>query len=458
MKKKENSSRTWLFVPLAGLLLCAIVWLVFTCFEGRRPEIRMLVEGSSLGKDGEIALEVMDVGRGVKEVQVLFFKDGKEHVLEQRLFPGSGFLGATGVAHTSLRFAFKPAEAGITDGMGTLRVRARDASLRGGFKGNLGTYEREMRVDTRPPEISVVTRQHYLSHGGAGLVGYRLSEPVLRSGVKVDGRFFPGYGGFGPNKDIHVAFFGLGHEPGSGAEIFIVAEDFAGNIGRGGFPHHVNARRFPEDKINISDRFLNWKMPEFQIPSGDPESPLEKFLKVNNKLREQNEAQIFAATEKSEPRPFWERHFLPLPAAANRGGFADRRIYYYNGREIDRQFHMGVDLASIAQSPVPAAEAGKVVLVDTIGIYGRNVIIDHGCGLFSHYAHLSQIQVSLGDMVARGDIIGRTGVTGMAGGDHLHFGVIVHNIFVNPIEWLDPNWVENNILSKLRDIAAGIYG
>ncbi|TYT75888.1 M23 family metallopeptidase [Desulfobotulus mexicanus] len=456
MKSKEKKSRGWLFLPLMGLLIGGIGWLVFTCFEGSTPVISMDLVSDSIGEKEALSLEVKDKGRGVKEVQVSFYKDGRDHVLEQKSFPASSFLGATGVDHVRMDFAFKPSELGISDGVGTLRVRVRDASLRGGFKGNVAYLEREIRVDTRPPEIRVVTRRHYLAQGGAGLVGYRLSEPVVRSGVKVDGNFFPGYGGFGPNKDVYLAFFGLHHEPGSGSEIFIVAEDFAGNKGRAGFPHHVNARRFPEDKINISDRFLNWKMPEFQIPGGDPDSPLEKFLKVNNLLRDKNEKVIFAATEKSESAVLWDRHFLPLPAAANRGGFADRRIYYHNGREIDRQFHMGLDLASIAQSPVPAAASGKVVMTETVGIYGRNVILDHGCGLFTHYAHMSQIDVAVGDRVKRGDTLGLTGLTGMAGGDHLHFGVIVHNTFVNPIEWLDANWVENNILSKLRDIEAGI--
>lgn len=456
MKRQEKKGKSWLFFFLAVVVALAAGWLAFTCFEGRKPEILLLMEGSTLGNDREIRLELRDSGRGLKDVRVSFWKDGKEHVLAEKTFPASGFLGATAVLEDALAFHFTPSASGIPDGMGSLKIEVRDASLRGGFKGNLAVLERELLVDTRPPEIHVLTRRHYLAQGGAGLVGYRLSEPVLRSGVMADGHFFPGYGGFGPNKDVHLVFFGLGHEPGAGKEIFILAEDFAGNTGKNGFPHHVNVRRFPEDSIHISDRFLNWKMPEFQIPGGDPASSLEKFLKVNTLIRNANEAVIFAATGQPETGILWEKHFLPLPAAANRGGFADRRIYYYNGREIDRQFHKGIDLASIAQSPVPAAAAGRVVMVDTIGIYGRNILVDHGCGLFTQYAHLSQTGVSVGDWVKRGDTLGRTGLSGMAGGDHLHFGVVVHNMFVNPIEWLDPNWVENNILSKLRDIAAGI--
>ena len=112
---------------------------------------------------------------------------------------------------------------------------------------------------------------------------------------------------------------------------------------------------------------------------------------------------------------------------------------------------MGIDLASLAHSPVPAANTGKVVFSDYLGIYGNTIIIDHGFGLFSMYSHLSELNVQPGQKVSRGDIIARTGSTGLAGGDHLHFSMLVHATFVNPVEWWDPAWIENNVSSKIRD-------
>ncbi len=85
-----------------------------------------------------------------------------------------------------------------------------------------------------------------------------------------------------------------------------------------------------------------------------------------------------------------------------------------------------------------------------MGIYGQCIIIDHGLGLQTLYAHLSSMAVEVGDVVERGQIIGRTGATGLAGGDHLHYGIIVGGVPVNPIEWWDKNWVRNNITSKLQ--------
>ena len=85
-----------------------------------------------------------------------------------------------------------------------------------------------------------------------------------------------------------------------------------------------------------------------------------------------------------------------------------------------------------------------------LGIYGKTVILDHGYGLFSMYSHLSQIAVKAGDSVSRGDKLGRTGSTGMAGGDHLHFGMLINDTFVNPVEWWDIKWIQDNLTSKIE--------
>ena len=148
----------------------------------------------------------------------------------------------------------------------------------------------------------------------------------------------------------------------------------------------------------------------------------------------------------------WKGKFGRLPNAAPRARYGDRRSYKYKGKEIDRQTHLGIDLASLANSTVPAANSGTVVFADYLGIYGNSVIIDHGFGLFSMYSHLSQIAVSKGDTLATGANIGRTGITGMAGGDHLHFSILVNDTFVDPIEWWDAKWIKHNITDKLEDV------
>jgi len=146
----------------------------------------------------------------------------------------------------------------------------------------------------------------------------------------------------------------------------------------------------------------------------------------------------------------WEGPFLRMPYSAPRAGFADSREYLYNGKSVDHQVHLGVDLAATARYPVPSANGGKVIFNRFVGIYGNTVVLDHGFGLFSLYAHLSESLVSSDQVVKKGEIIGKTGTTGLAGGDHLHFSMMVHDTFVTPIEWWDGAWISNNIGSKLK--------
>ena len=181
-----------------------------------------------------------------------------------------------------------------------------------------------------------------------------------------------------------------------------------------------------------------------------PDDPQEIFLAVNRDMRQRNAEVFTALADRATPVMAWEGVFMRMPKAANRAQFADHRVYKYRGAVIDRQVHLGADLASLQQSPVPAANNGQVVFAGNVGIYGNTVVIEHGFGLFSLYSHLSTIQVNTDERVTKGQTIGRTGVTGLAVGDHLHFGMMVHDTLVNPIEWWDAHWIEDNISSKLK--------
>jgi murein DD-endopeptidase MepM/ murein hydrolase activator NlpD len=215
----------------------------------------------------------------------------------------------------------------------------------------------------------------------------------------------------------------------------------------------LRKKKFKKDVIRLSDRFLEWKMPEFKVEATESKVPpmLAKFLAVNRQLREENGKFLASLGLITEPVMRWEGDFVRLPNSARRASFADHRDYVYNGEIVDRQVHLGIDLASLEKSPIPAGNAGKVVFADYIGIYGNTVVLDHGFGLMSLYSHLSGIDVEPGQVVARGEIIGRTGITGLAGGDHLHFGMMIHDTMINPIEWWDGNWIMHNVTDKLED-------
>jgi murein DD-endopeptidase MepM/ murein hydrolase activator NlpD len=134
--------------------------------------------------------------------------------------------------------------------------------------------------------------------------------------------------------------------------------------------------------------------------------------------------------------------------------FADYRTYVYDGRAIDQQVHLGTDLASTRGAAIAASNYGHVVYAGFLGIYGNCVVLDHGMGVQSLYGHLSSVTVEVGDRINRGETIGRSGATGLAGGDHLHFTVLVAGHPVNPVEWWDPHWVADRVDRKL--VEAGI--
>jgi murein DD-endopeptidase MepM/ murein hydrolase activator NlpD len=129
--------------------------------------------------------------------------------------------------------------------------------------------------------------------------------------------------------------------------------------------------------------------------------------------------------------------------------FADTRTYIYRGKDIDQQVHLGFDLAKTANVSLVASQRGRVVHAADLGIYGNCVVIDHGLGVQSLYGHLSSIGVRVGDKVEKGQEIGRSGQTGLAGGDHLHFTTLVGGEQVTPVDWWSAQWIQDRVLRKI---------
>ncbi len=436
------------------VVILSVVWFLSVRLEGGGPKIKMEPSFSSIGMSKKLSIAVSDAKSGVRNVSIGLLKDKREKVLFEKSFASAGFLSIGRVKEEAFTVFIEPKKLGMGDGKALLRLAAHDFSWRGWWHGNRTYIEKEVMIDTKPPKVNVLSKAHYLSQGGTGLVIYRTSEPCPVSGVIVGDNFFPGYPGFFKDKEIMISFFALGHQQGPGTQIFIQAADAAENSTKAGFSYRIKKRRFRKDTINISDRFLNWKMPEFErdIPNDPKATLIDQFLHVNRQLREANFKKILEIGKNTEKILNWHGAFLRLPNSKRMAGFADHREYRYKGKLIDRQFHLGIDLASLAQSPIPAANSGKVVFADELGIYGQTVIIDHGFGLFSMYSHLSRVNIQKGVKVSKGDIIGQTGRTGLAGGDHLHFSILVHNTFVYPVEWWDASWIKNNILNKINDV------
>jgi murein DD-endopeptidase MepM/ murein hydrolase activator NlpD len=273
----------------------------------------------------------------------------------------------------------------------------------------------------------------------------------VRDGVRAGSWWFPGYALPGGGKQDRFALFAVPYDM-TQLDVRLVVEDAAGNEAERGFIDKFFPNPFRSDSIDISDAFINKVVPE--ILSQSPEltdrgNPLDNYLAINRELRQKNAEVIKALARKSKPGFLWNSPFFMMPNGKVMAAFADRRTYLYQGREIDRQTHLGFDLAVTKQAPIPAANSGAIAFAGFFGIYGNAVVIDHGFGLQSIYGHLSSISVKEGQQIARGDIIGKTGETGLAGGDHLHFCTLLQGLPVNPVEWWDGHWIKDRIANKL---------
>jgi murein DD-endopeptidase MepM/ murein hydrolase activator NlpD len=454
LKEKNKRKKLWLVGIAAGLLLLPVLWLLIVRLEGQKPVIRFELASPFIGKSNEFSVSLQDKKSGLRKIWIAMIKNGKEVVLIDEALPSAGLFGGGEVKTKTLNITFEPGKFEFSDGKAIIRLAVWDYSWRGWWQGNQIYVEKNLIIDTHPPEIEVISRAHNLTQGGAGLVIYRTSEESHQSGVQVGDNFFPGHAGYFKDPRIQLAFIGLGYQQGPETKIMVKAVDKAGNAAKAGVNHHIRKKTFKNDKIRISDRFLSWKVPELEneITAEATASLVDKFIKINRELRQANYQQITALIQKTTTAKHWGGNFLRMPGSANQAGFADHRVYNYQGKIIDRQVHLGIDLASVAHAPVPAANSGIVIFNGPLGIYGRTILLDHGFGLFSMYAHLNRSDVSKGQQVSKGDILGRTGSTGLAGGDHLHFSMLVHNTFVNPIEWWDAAWIKNNISSKIEAV------
>lgn len=453
-KEKGKKLKAGLIIFLCLGIILPTIGILIIKFEGEKPSVELNLLSSNLPASSEITGYVSDQKSGVKKLWIGLLKDGKETVLLENEFKSYEIIPKNINRRVPFKISINSKKLKITDGVAKLRVAVWDHSWRDWFAGNRTYVEKEIVFDTKPPVLSILSTQHNVTVGGSGLVIYRVSEQCNQSGVFVGEAFFPGYAGHFKDKDIYLAFFAIPYDFNKKSDFFVKAVDLAGNSVRNGFYHHIRNRNFKSDTITISEKFLNWKIPEFQAEDGFPadKSSEDKFIFINKELREKNNHTILANGQKTEKQILWNDAFGRLPNSARRSNFADHRVYKHNGKAVGKAVHMGIDLASVKHAQVPAANRGKVVFAGYVGIYGNLVCIDHGFGLFSIYAHLSRMSVNEAEMVDKGDIIGFTGITGLAGGDHLHFGMFIDHVYVNPIEWWDTTWIKNNITSKIETV------
>jgi len=437
-----------LFIML--LIMGGALYVYFSAtFERNKPVITLKNSNANAywNLKTPLALKITD-DSGVRSYQVIMTSNsGTTTLLNEKLL----------VPKKSLELSIKPPRGAYTmkEKTITITVQATDISKWNFFKGNSSVVSYKFIVDRKRPQVNIVDNSYKISHGGSALVIFQAQDANLKS-LYIEGKnkkhfqVEPFY-----KEGYYIALLAWPVQDRS-FRANIIAIDKAGNITRTYVPLYLKNRQYRVSKIKLSDRFLKGKIAnlaeDFEETQGVTK-PLEQFKIINEKVREKDNALIHKYTSvvpKEMISSFKIHRMYPLTNGAVVARFGDHRKYYYHGKYISQAYHLGLDLASYAMAPIKTQNGGKVVFAGFNGIYGNNPILSHGLGLYTIYGHCSSLNVAVGDEVAPNSVIAKTGKTGYAMGDHLHFGVLVQGIEVRPQEWMDKRWIKLNISDIIK--------
>jgi murein DD-endopeptidase MepM/ murein hydrolase activator NlpD len=451
-RKPRTKIRFFLVLLIAGVIAAGF-WLALR--RGPTPVVELATDRPAVGKATTVTATFSEPVHGLGGIRLELIQGDRVEVLDRReltrgsLVPWSRADGTAEVALTAV--VGTTTLDWLDDGDVILRATA-DRSV--GFlrRDESVVAERVLPVRRRPPRLELESSQHYGQQGGSGAVRYRAGETAVRSGVRAGTHESLGLPLPGGGSDEFFTIYALPWDLGDPAEVRLFAEDDAGNRVEAPFLDLFKALPARVDTIRLDDAFFERVVPAIasRTPGFDDSGTLlEQYLLINRELRRAELDRVAELSRRSEPAFLWSGPFFQMTNSALKANFAQTRSYLYDGREVDRQTHLGLDLASTARAPVPAPNSGRVVFAGWMTLYGNAIIIDHGYGLMSLCGHLSTIETAEGDQVERGEIIGRSGATGLAGGDHLHLEIFVHGQSVDPLEWLDGKWIQEKIMAKI---------
>jgi murein DD-endopeptidase MepM/ murein hydrolase activator NlpD len=438
------------FLILFVILLVAGGYFILPRFEWHKPQIKITPDTDTIGL-APLQIEVVEQGSGLKSVAAVLSSGGTEYALASEEYDQP-------VMQKKFTVALSAKLAGLKEGPAVLRVTARDRSLWRFFRGNETVVQKNLTIDITPPTLELMADDRYVNFGGVGMIVYKPSADAIMTGVKIGNYFFPGYKNqIKAHPDHYIAFFAHPYNVAENEKASLVATDKAGNTKEMRLVYELKNVKYKKSTLAISDEFIQGKVAPLLHDVGARQgSPKDIFIKVNKDLRKENEDKIRSVTEKSTPSILWHGAFNQLTNSKVEANFADARTYTYKDETIDHAYHVGYDLSVTKNYPAEAANSGIVAFVGDLGIYGNTVIIDHGLGLFTLYSHLSSIDVKVGEQIKQKQVIGKTGETGLAAGDHLHFGVYLHGVPVLPVEWWDQKWINDNIQPKLEGSASEV--
>lgn len=435
--------------PVRPYIIAAILFatLYFVAHDRKGPDVQVNPEVGRLSAQGVVHVRIVDSASPLRNYQIEVVQGGVVHRLP----------GKVSGREQMVEISLEVSSIGLSEGPFSIQVSATDRSFYRWFKGNRSSGEWFFSLDTFPPNISQKTIPS-VKRGGAMAVAFTSDEVLVDPAVMLGDLRFPAFE-LGKRSYVAIVPYPVPFE-GDYVPRFSV-KDEAGNLSELRVRHYHGDTKDRQSNIEINDRFIEDKKAEYlamarqagfeDVPAGNK----ELFLLINDRVRAENRRKLREIASGTAPRQLWQGTFLRQPGSATLGYYGDHRTYSYNRVKIDRQYHLGVDLASVVQAELVAAAAGTVLYADRLGIYGNCVVIDHGLNVQTLYGHMSSLAVRAGDRLERGDRIGNSGSTGQSGGDHLHFGVLIGGVPVTPVEWWDAKWV-NRIEEAIKG-AADVY-
>jgi murein DD-endopeptidase MepM/ murein hydrolase activator NlpD len=419
--------------------LGAVIFLMLAVFlfSGKRVDLKLIQPVKAVGENTSLRVQAHGA-HGVKSFTASLSQNGQS----RRVFEDKS---RSREALRIFQFAAgrKQAEF-LKEGPAKLILEAKSNDLR----GRTSTLEQDVQVILRPPTIVPDGRQHYINQGGAELVTLDLGGSWTDAGVRA-GQYSAGtfpMPGEADGSSHRFSLFPFPWDLSPDTSPVAYARNDAGTEVTGTFWVKIFPKRFRESTIPLNDKNMSKVVGEL-----DPEgtgSLVDRFVRLNRQMRRENSQLVYNLRTNTEKKILWSGPFIPVKGTRE-SFFADKRSYVYNGRKVDEQVHLGYDLAQTQNSPVKAANSGKVIYADRLGLYGNCVIIDHGYSLQSLYGHMSKLLVKVGDTIAKEQQIGVSGATGMAFGDHVHFSMMIAGLQVDPKEWWDEHWIHDRILSKI---------
>lgn len=421
---------------IANILSASLILALTGC--GSKPTVDLPASVTTIGQATPISVHVHDP-KGISKLTATVQQNGAQYQAFQTTAAAKG-----PDAQIDFTIGAKTTPQ-LKDGKAKLVIEATSASM----GHSTARVERDVTVVTQPPTVSADSDQHYLYKGMADLATLNVTGAYTAAGVKVGDQTFRAWP-MPAGKPGLFSLYAFAWNMPDGTTPLVFASNGAGNDVTTPLTVIFPKKEQPvytQHTIEVTDQFMNKVLGELD-PNGTGD-PVARFVKINSEMRKANNKTLADLRFKTADRFLWSQPFQRQPHSAAEATFADVRSYMYHGKKIDQQVHLGYDLAVTQHVGVEASNDGRIVWAAPLGIYGNCVVVDHGYGLQTIYGHMSRIDVHVGDTVKRAQVMGLSGMTGMAGGDHIHFAMQLDGVQIDPKEWWDPHWIQDHIARRV---------